>query len=144
MSEMPEWLSERQIRVSRWLPQNPDMNIIKNLKRLMNIDLTKIKNSIQSRPDLMNTLQQISREISDNNKFQFYHNFLASLRAVVKFKSTITHNIDRPELKFDRNRNFVNRQILLMKMTTRLIIIILDCAFYISTFKAVIVVTAAL
>ena len=45
-----------------------------------------------------------------------------------------------PEPKFDRN--FVNRQILLTKMTTRLII--LDCAGYISTFKAVIVVTAAL
>ena len=56
------------------------------------------------------------------------------------------YTIDRPELKFDRNRNrnFVNRQILLMKMTTPLIIIILDCAGYISTFKAVIVVTAAL
>ena len=92
MSETPEWLSEHQIRVSQWLPQNPDMNIIENLGRLMNIDLRKIKNSIQSRPDLMNTLQQISREISDNNKFQFYHNFLARLRAVVKFKSTITHN----------------------------------------------------
>ena len=36
--------------------------------------------------------------------------------------------IDRPELKFDRN--FVNRQMLLTKMTTRLII--LDCAGYIS------------
>ena len=92
MSETPEWLSERQIRVSQWLPQNPDMNIIENLGRLMNIDLRKIKNSIQPRPDLMNTLQQISREISDNNKFQVYHNFPARLRAVVKFKSTITHN----------------------------------------------------
>ena len=39
----------------------------------------------------MNTLQQIS-EISDNNKFQLCHNFLVRLRAVVKFKSTITHN----------------------------------------------------
>ena len=58
----------------------------------MNIDLRKIKNSIQSRPNLMNTLQQVSREIPDNNKFQLYHNFLARLRAVVKFKSTITHN----------------------------------------------------
>ena len=50
-----------------------------------------------------------------------------------------------PELtKFgrNRNRNFVNRQILLTKMTTRLII--LDCAGYISTFKAVIAVKAAL
>ena len=92
MSETPEWLSECQIRVSQWLPQNPDMIIIENLWRLMNIDLRKIKNSIQSRPDLMNTLQQISREISDNNKSQLYHNFLARLRAVVKFKSTITHN----------------------------------------------------
>ena len=92
MSETPEWSSERQIRVSQWLPQNPDMNIIENLWRLMNIDLRKIKNGIQSRLDLMNTLQQISGEISDNNKFQFYHNFLARLRAVVKFKSTITHN----------------------------------------------------
>ena len=92
MSETPEWLSERQIRVSQWLQQNPDTNIVENLGRLMNIDLRKIKNSIQSRPDLMNTLQQISREISDNNKFQLYHNFLARLRAVVKFKSTITHN----------------------------------------------------
>ena len=92
MSEMPEWLSERLIRVSQWLPQNPDINIIKNLWRLMNVDLRKIKNGIQSRPDLMNTLLQISREISDNNKFQLYHNFLARLRAVVKFKSTITHN----------------------------------------------------
>ena len=58
----------------------------------MNIDLRKIKSSIQSRPDLMNTLQQVSREISDNNKLQLYHNFLERLRAVVKFKSTITHN----------------------------------------------------
>ena len=58
----------------------------------MNIDLRKIKNSIQSRPDLMNTLQQVSLDISDNNKFQLYHNFLARLRTVVKFKSTITHN----------------------------------------------------
>ena len=58
----------------------------------MNIDLRKIKNSILSRADLMNTLQQISREISDNNKFQLYHNFLARLTAVVNFKSTITHN----------------------------------------------------
>ena len=58
----------------------------------MNVDLRKIKISMQSRPDLMNTLQQISREISDNNKFQLYHNFLARLRAVAKFKSTITHN----------------------------------------------------
>ena len=58
----------------------------------MNMDLRKIENSIQSRPDLMNTLQQVSRKISDNNKFQLYHNFLATLRAVVKFKSTITHN----------------------------------------------------
>ena len=92
MSETPEWSSERQIRVSQWLPQNLDMNIIENLWRLMNIDLRKIKGSIQSRPDLMNALQQISREISDNDKFQLYHNFLARLRAVVKFKSTITHN----------------------------------------------------
>ena len=92
MSETPEWLSERQIRVSQWLPQNPATNIIENLGRLMNIDRRKIKNSIQSRPDFMNTLQQISREISDNNKFQLYHNFLARWRAVVKFKSTITHN----------------------------------------------------
>ena len=61
MSETPEWLSERQIRVSQWLPQNPDMNIIENLWILMNIDLRKIKNSIQSLPDFMNTLQQISR-----------------------------------------------------------------------------------
>ena len=88
MSEKPEWLSGRQIRVSQWLPQYPDTNIIENLGRLMNIDLRKIEISIQSRPDLMNTLQQISREISDNNKFQLYHNFLARLRAVVKFKST--------------------------------------------------------
>ena len=58
----------------------------------MNIDLRKIKNSIQSRPDLMNTLQQILREISNNNKFQLYHNLFARLRAVVKFKSAITHN----------------------------------------------------
>ena len=92
MSETPEWSSERQIRVSQWLPQNPNMNIIENFWRLMNIDLRKIKNDIQSRLDLMNTLQQISREISDNNKFQLCHNFLARLRAVVKFKSTITHN----------------------------------------------------
>ena len=92
MSETPEWSSERQIRVSQWLPQNPDMNIIENLWRLMNIDLRKIKNSILYRPDLMNTLQQISREISDNNKFQLYHNFLARLKAVVKFKTFITHN----------------------------------------------------
>ena len=92
MSEMPEWSSIHQIRVSQWHPQNPDMNIIENLWRLMNIDLRTIKNSILSRPDLMNTLQQISREISDNNKFQLYHNFPARLRAVVKFKSTITHN----------------------------------------------------
>ena len=91
MSETPEWLSERQIRVSQWLPQNPDMNIIDNLWRLMNIDLRKVKNSIQSHPDLMNTLQQTSREISDN-KFQLYHKFLARLTAFVKFKSTITHN----------------------------------------------------
>ena len=41
MSETPEWLSERQIRVSQWLPQNPDTNIIENLGRLMNIDLKK-------------------------------------------------------------------------------------------------------
>ena len=92
MSETPEWSSERQIRVSQWLPQNPDMNIIENLWRLMNIDIRKIKNSILSRPDFMTTLQQISREISDNNKFQVYHNFLARLRAVVKLKSTITLN----------------------------------------------------
>ena len=39
-----------------------------------------------------------------------------------------------PEPEFDRN--FVSRRILLTKMTTRLII--LDCAGYISTFKAVI------
>ena len=58
----------------------------------MNIDLRKIKNSLQSRPDLMNTLQQIAREILDNNKFQLYHNFHARLRAVVKFKSTITYH----------------------------------------------------
>ena len=92
MSKTPEWSSERQIRVSQWLPQNPDMNIIENLWKLMNIDLRKIRNSILSRPDLMNTLQQISREISDNNKFRLYHNFLARSRAAVKFKSTITHN----------------------------------------------------
>ena len=41
-----------------------------------------------------------------------------------------------PELEFDWN--FVSRQILVTKMTTRLII--LDCAGYISTFKAVIVI----
>ena len=92
MSETPEWLSERHIRVSQWLPQNPATNFIENLGRLMNIVLRKIKNSIQSRPDLMNTLLQISREISDNNKFQLYYKFLARLRAVAKFKSTITHN----------------------------------------------------
>ena len=47
-----------------------------------------------------------------------------------------------PEQEPEFDRNFVNRQILLMKMTTRLIFV-LDCAGYISTFKAVIVVTAA-
>ena len=41
-----------------------------------------------------------------------------------------------PEPEFDRN--FVSRQILVTKITTRLII--LDCAGYISTFKAVIVI----
>ena len=41
-----------------------------------------------------------------------------------------------PEPEFDRN--FVSRPIVLTKMTTRLII--LDCAGYISTFKAVIVI----
>ena len=51
-----------------------------------------MKNSIHSRPDLMNTLQQILREISDNKIFQLYHNFLARMRPVVEFKSTITHN----------------------------------------------------
>ena len=56
------------------------------------MDLRKIKNSIHSLPDLMNTLQQILREISDDKIFQFYHNFLARLRAVVKSKSTITNN----------------------------------------------------
>ena len=92
-TETLEWLSERHIRVSQWLPQNQDMNIIENLWRLMNIDLRKIKNSIHSRPNLMNTLQQIFREISDDKLFQLYHNFLARLRAVVKFKSTIIiHN----------------------------------------------------
>ena len=52
----------------------------------MNIDLRKIKNSIQSRPDLMNTLQQVWREILDNNKFLLYHNFPARLRAIVPYK----------------------------------------------------------
>ena len=42
-----------------------------------------------------------------------------------------------PELEPEFDRNFVNRQILLKKMTTRLII--LDCAGYMLTFKAVIV-----
>ena len=67
----------------------------------MNIDLRKIKNSIQSRPDLMNTLQQVSREISDNSKFQLYHNCLARLRVVVKFKSTTL----TPEILGNHNIN---------------------------------------
>ena len=66
--------------------------------------------SILSRADLMNTLQQISREISDNNIFQLYHNFLARLRAVVKFKSTITHNYNNEIAlnPFDSKRHWID------------------------------------
>ena len=91
-TETLEFLSEGKIRVNQRLPQNSDMNIIENLWRLMNIDLRKIINSIHSRPDLMNTLQKILREISDDKILQLYHNFLARMRAVVKFDSTVTHN----------------------------------------------------
>ena len=67
----------------------------------------KNKKSIQSRPDLMNTLQQISREISDNNKFQLYHNFLAKLRAVVKSKSSIVVYKSLLANKMQKNNAFL-------------------------------------
>ena len=84
----------------------------------MNIDLRKIKNSIQSRPDLINTLQQVSREISDNNKFQLYHNFLARLRAVVNFKSTILLSSSQHNLRMHFLVQSISQRILVNLIVT--------------------------
>ena len=89
-AETLEWLNDRQIRVSQWPPQSPDMNIIENLWRLMKIELGKVTDTINSRQDLIHALLQICREIPDEKYFSLYQSLPARMRAAVKSKGTMT------------------------------------------------------
>ena len=57
----------------------------------MKLELKKIADSISSCHDLIQALQQIWREISDERIFQLYQTLAARVRAVVKTKGNMTH-----------------------------------------------------
>ena len=57
----------------------------------MKLELRKVADSISSRHDVIQTLQQIWREISDERIFQLYQTLPARMRAVLKSKGNMTH-----------------------------------------------------
>ena len=90
-AETLEWLSEQQIRVCQCPPQSPDMNIIENIWRIMKLELRKVAYSIRSRHYVIQTLQQIWREISDERIFQQCQTLPVRMQAVLKSKANMTH-----------------------------------------------------
>ena len=90
-AEILEWLNERHIKVCQRPPPSPDMNIIENIWRIMKLELRKVADSIISRHDVIQTLKQIWREISDERIFQMYQTLPARMRAVPRSKGNMTH-----------------------------------------------------
>ena len=89
-AETLEWLSERQIRVCQWPPQSLNMDIIENIWRIMKLELRKVADSKSSRHDVIQTLLQIWREISDERIFELYQPLPARMRAVLRSKGNMT------------------------------------------------------
>ena len=56
----------------------------------MKLEPRKVADSISFRHDLIQALQQICREISDERIFQLYQTVAARIRAAVKSKGTMT------------------------------------------------------
>ena len=57
----------------------------------MKLELRKVADSISSRHDVIQTLQQIWREISDERIFQLYQTLPARMRAVLRSEGNMTH-----------------------------------------------------
>ena len=57
----------------------------------MKLELIKVADSISFRHDVIQTLQQIWREISDERIFQLFQTLPARMRAVLRSKGNMTH-----------------------------------------------------
>ena len=57
----------------------------------MKLELRKVADSISSRHGVIQTLQQIWRDISDERIFQLYQTLSAMMRAVLRSKGNMTH-----------------------------------------------------
>ena len=57
----------------------------------MKLELRKVADSVSSRHDVIQTLQQIWREIRDERIFQLYQTLPARMRAVLRSKENMTH-----------------------------------------------------
>ena len=90
LSETRNWLDDRQIRMSQWPPQSPDINIIENIWRWVKMELRKHIKKIKSRQDLVDALQDIWRKLEDEKIQELYASFPKRIKAVIKSKGTMT------------------------------------------------------
>ena len=89
-SETRNWLDDRQIRVSQWPPQSPDINIIENIWRWMKQELQKNIEKMKSRKDLVDALQNIWRKLEDEKIQELYASLPKGMKAVIQSKGTMT------------------------------------------------------
>ena len=84
------WIDERDIRVSEWPPQSPDLNIIENIWRTMKLRLQEVAPTIESRGELVSNLQRIWWTIKNEEISSLYSSLPRRMRAVLRSLGKIT------------------------------------------------------
>ena len=84
-------MEDRQIDLSEWPPQSPDLNIIENVWQMMMVKLYEDAGSITANAELVQKLQLLWQDTMTEKVHPLYSLLLRRIAAVViKCKGTMT------------------------------------------------------
>ena len=83
-------MEDRQIYVSEWPPQSPDLNIIENVWRVMEVKLSEDAGSITTRAELIQRSQLLFWDITTDKIQELYSSLPRRMAAVIESKGTMS------------------------------------------------------
>ena len=89
-AETRKCVEDRQINVSEWPPQSPNLNIIENVWQIMKVKLYEDASSITTRAELVQRMQVLWRDITTEKNQELYSSLPRRMDVVIKCKDTMT------------------------------------------------------